>query len=42
MATDSIARCNNIFKQNEKNYMERIDKKNVLCLIEVLAAEIFG
>lgn len=42
MATDCIGRCSNIFAQNEKAYIERIDKKNILCLTEVLAAEIFG
>lgn len=42
LATDCIARCNNIMRQNEKSYVERIDKKNVILCSEVLAAEIFG
>ena len=42
MATECIGRCNNIIRQNEKSYIERIDRKNIICLAEVLAAEIFG
>ena len=41
-ATECIGTCENIFAQNEKMYEERIDKKNVYCISEVLAAEIFG
>ena len=42
LATECIKRCNDIFKENEKIHLKRIDKKNVICLSEVLAAGVFG
>lgn len=41
-ATECIARANGIFTKNDKICEEKCDKKNILCISEILAAEIFG
>ncbi len=42
LATDCISKCNNLFIENEKKYLNNIDRKNILCYSEVLAAWTFG
>lgn len=42
LGTECISRANNIFADNDKISNEKCDMKNVLCISEVLAAEIFG
>lgn len=41
-ATDSISKANSLFAKNDAESMKLCDSKNILCIAEVIAAELFG